>query len=390
MEQMSVLLAQANSIKIPLADKSCHVVCTSPPYYGLRSYGIGIENGEIGLEPTPDDFVQAMVTVGRQLWRVLRDDGTWWLNLGDSYNGSGKGEVVSDKSLINYKANQLNHKTDIKNLKPKDLIGIPWMVAFALRNDGWILRQDIIWHKPNPMPESVKDRCTKAHEYIFLLTKSAKYYYDNEAVKEASKDPDDDRGARGNNKRTPTRLIAGIRDSGVYPMANRRSVWTISTKPYPGSHFATFPPDLVEPCILAGTSEKGVCPKCGAPWERVIKRGDLISTDGTADDYKPKKGTDDQKIKGRSDGWVPNHYVEQSTIGWRPTCDCGVEETVPATVFDPFVGSGTTLMVARKHGRNGIGLDLSFDYLNTNARERLVYGGFVPVADGVNQLTINM
>jgi hypothetical protein len=173
-------------------------------------------------------------------------------------------------------------------------------------------------------------------------------------------------------------------------MANRRSVWTISTKPYPGSHFATFPPDLVEPCILAGTSEKGVCPQCGAPWERVIERGNLISTDGTKDDYQPLKATDDPKVKGRSEGWVPNHYVEQSTIGWRPTCDCGVQETVPATVFDPFVGSGTALMVARKHGRRGIGLDLSWNYLNTNARERLVYGSYVPVAEGVNQLTINV
>lgn len=308
---MSALIINANALNIPLADKSVQCVVTSPPYYGLRNYGV---DGQLGLEPTPDEYVANMVAVFRECKRVLKDDGTLWLNIGDSY--------ASMKSRYNQKAQNLNggkaqdnefqgNKTDLYHhpelgLKDKDLIGIPWMLAFALRADGWYLRQDIIWAKPNPMPESVKDRCTKSHEYIFLLSKSARYYYDNEAVKDPSKEPEDNRGERGNRKRFPTDKIAGIRGPGIYPMANKRDVWTVTTKPYKGAHYATFPPELITPCILAGAPEGGI-------------------------------------------------------------------------VFDPFVGSGTTVATAVKLGRRGVGLDLSMKYLRENARERIYQEEMQPV-----------
>jgi len=310
-QRMSALLINANALNIPLADKSVQCVVTSPPYYGLRDYGT---DGQLGLEPTPDAYIANLVEVFRECKRVLKDDGTLWLNIGDSY--------ASMKSRYNQKAQNLNggkaqdnefqgNKTDLYHhpelgIKDKDLIGIPWMLAFALRADGWWLRQDIIWAKPNPMPESVKDRCTKSHEYIFLLSKSAKYYYDNEAVKEQSKEPEDNRGERGNRKRFPTDKIAGIRGPGIYPMANKRDVWTVTTKPYKGAHYATFPPELITPCILAGAPEDGI-------------------------------------------------------------------------VFDPFVGSGTTVATAVKLGRRGVGLDLSMKYLRENARERIYQEEMQPV-----------
>ena len=257
---------------LPSESVSCCV--TSPPYFGLRDYG---NEDQIGLEETPEEFVAALVDVFREVRRVLRDDGTVWLNLGDSYAGSwgaqgrqGKNGQMADRSVVS--ARQVKaHPMRTKNtgsireagLKPKDLIGIPWRVAFALQADGWYLRQDIIWHKPNPMPESVRDRCTKAHEYIFLLSKSPKYYYDYDAIKETAIDP------RGPGNVKPVRELPGeragensnIRGSlhkiGAVEKRNKRSVWTVSTQPYTGAHFATFPPGLIEACILAGSPEGG-------------------------------------------------------------------------------------------------------------------------------------
>lgn len=235
---------------------------TSPPYFGLRDYG---HEGQIGLEQTPEEYIAAMVEVFRCVWDVLADDGTLWLNIGDSYNAY-KANTGGTK-FAGFR-NQPEHRPkgyglEVKSLKNKDLIGIPWMLAFALRADGWYLRQDIIWHKPNPMPESVRDRCTKAHEYIFLLSKSERYYFDHEAMRE-------DTG------RTYTRKASGYKDQHIYGVQdgrrglgfatkdittvgrNRRSVWTVTTKPYKGAHFATFPPDLIEPCILAGSKPDGI------------------------------------------------------------------------------------------------------------------------------------
>lgn len=208
-----------------MPDGSVNACITSPPYFGLRDYG---RDGQLGMEPTPDEFVEALVRVFREVRRVLRDDGTVWLNLGDSYGKRGQ------------------------------LRGIPWRVALALQDDGWTLRQDIIWHKPNPMPESVKTRCTKAHEYVFLLSKESRYYYDNEAVKEPA-DPKNHRESAGIRRTAPGSTAHGGPANGKrnYTTRNKRSVWTVTTRPYKGAHFATFPLDLIAPCILAGCPEGG-------------------------------------------------------------------------------------------------------------------------------------
>jgi len=241
-----------------LQGKSINCCVTSPPYYGLRDYG---HEGQIGLEETPDAFVQKLVEVFREVKRVLKDDGTLWLNLGDSYVGTGaKGEHKDPKHPEGRNAQSDTPKNNkVAGLKSKDLIGIPWRVAFALQSDGWYLRQDIIWHKPNPMPESVQDRCTKAHEYIFLLSKSSKYYYDIESIKEPVKQ---DWGTRNrsdgkyHNEGTGLQPHSGLEKS--YEFANKRSVWSVNTKSYKGAHFATYPPELIRPCILAGCPKGGV------------------------------------------------------------------------------------------------------------------------------------
>lgn len=212
-----------------LPEQSVHCCVTSPPYFGLRDYKA---DGQIGLERTPEEYIARLVGVFREVRRVLRDEGTLWLNLGDSFR------------------------------KDKNLLGIPWRVAFALQADGWFLRQDIIWHKPNPMPESVTDRCTRAHEYIFMLSKSARYFYDADGIKEKAVYADSGRRSATkadlskNRKRNGSEMAASFR--AIRETRNRRSVWTIATKPFAGAHFATFPPDLVEPCILAGCPVGGI------------------------------------------------------------------------------------------------------------------------------------
>ena len=235
-----------------------HTCVTSPPYFGLRDYGV---EGQLGAEPTPDEFVEALVRVFREVRRVLRDDGTVWLNLGDSYNAY-NGNRGASKGPANGRHHEIMPELPkgagltVSGLKNKDLIGIPWRVAFALQQDGWYLRQDIIWHKPNPMPESVRDRCTKSHEYVFLLSKSPKYYYDAEAVKE----PEvcgRQRGPAEHPDKKSTNGNGGLGRRKSTGMRNRRTVWTVTTRPYKGAHFATFPPDLIQPCILAGCPEGG-------------------------------------------------------------------------------------------------------------------------------------
>jgi DNA modification methylase len=241
-----------------LPEQSVHCCVTSPPYFGLRDYG---NAGQIGLEATPDAFVAEMVAVFREVKRVLRDDGTLWLNLGDSYAATTKGSSGVGKNATNKGTLLADRSWQVPpGLKAKDLIGIPWRVAFALQADGWYLRQDIIWSKPNPMPESVTDRCTKAHEYIFLMSKSARYYYDADAIEEP---------ASGKSGGAPQKCGAAAIAAGTGTQAglssgwagsetrNKRSVWEVTTQPFSEAHFATFPPDLIEPCIKAG------CPKGG-------------------------------------------------------------------------------------------------------------------------------
>jgi DNA modification methylase len=248
-----ILVGDVREMLAELADNSVQCCVTSPPYWGLRDYG---HDGQIGLEQTPDEYVAEMVAVFREVRRVLKDDGVLWLNLGDSYAGSGKGPAGNLGAKHNERHLEHKHSAIVpKGLKPKDLVGIPWKVAFALQADGWWLRQDIIWHKPNPMPESVADRCTKAHEYLFMLTKSAKYYYNNEAIKEPSAQLGKTNIRFGGNKygdstdpKHATKSGNEYTDNGT---RNRRSVWTIPTKPFRGAHFAVMPEALVEPCILA-------------------------------------------------------------------------------------------------------------------------------------------
>lgn len=235
-----------------LPEKTVQCVVTSPPYWGLRDYG---HDGQIGLEQTPQEYVAEMVGVFREVWRVLADDGVLWLNLGDSYAGGGNGGGGSYASERPGWSKKGKNKYD--GLKHKDLVGIPWRVAFALQEDGWYLRQDIIWAKPNPMPESVTDRCTKAHEYMFMLTKNARYYFDNEAIKEPSADLGKTKIKFGGNKygdstdpKHATKSGNEYTDTGT---RNKRDVWTIPTRPFKGAHFAVMPEALVEPCILAGS-----------------------------------------------------------------------------------------------------------------------------------------
>lgn len=265
-----------------LPDKSVHCAVTSPPYFGLRDYGM---EGQIGLEETPHKFVTALVEAFREVRRVLRDDGTLWLNLGDSYSrapgkgGSGPGGKNEDR--WGYGAAQ-GAKTGSSDgavgradrpgsrsggLGEKQLLGIPWRVAFALQDDGWYLRQDIIWSKPNPMPESVTDRCTKAHEYIFLLSKSARYYFDNEAIKDPLAESSLPRLRQNIEGQLGTvRAHGGTKTNGNFKaqgnietgLRNKRSVWTVTTQPFSGAHFATFPPALISPCIKAGSPKGGV------------------------------------------------------------------------------------------------------------------------------------
>lgn len=318
-----------------MQDKSVHCCVTSPPYYALRDYGV---DGQIGLEQTPEQFIQKLVEVFREVKRVLRDDGVLWVNIGDSYAGSGKGAWANKDGgqkevyIPDPQSPQSKLPKVPDGCKPKDLIGIPWMLAFALRTDGWYLRQDIIWNKPNAMPESVRDRCTKAHEYVFLLSKSPRYFYDYEAIKEPANLTGKGNantfrggayvhGVTFNNSEGGNRTVSGNirakrdsfkreeskreqtipnqsygthrseRDESTWDISlkNKRSVWTVATKGYKAAHFATFPPELIEPCILAGCPEGGV-------------------------------------------------------------------------VFDPFGGSGTTAGVAIKHGRNAVLCELNAEY----------------------------
>jgi len=315
-----IRLGDALTVLRSMESESVQCCVTSPPYFGLRDYGV---DGQIGLEATPAEFVARLVEVFEEVRRVLKKDGTLWLNLGDSYFGGGysnhdiNGESWKDRMNGDKRSSrQQDIKRNNPGIKPKDLVGIPWRVAFALQEAGWWLRQDIIWHKPNPMPESVTDRCTKAHEYIFLLTKSAKYFYDNEAIKQPvaestiGRGPADFGGAKGRqykadiaetdpNYRNGTEQWGRTFDYTESSIngCNKRSVWTVATQPYSEAHFATFPPKLIEPCILAGSRE-----------------GD--------------------------------------------------------TVLDPFNGSGTTGLVSLRHRRNYIGIELNPEYIKI-AEKRL-------------------
>lgn len=370
MDFLTNIIYQHNVLKTPwpLPDESVHMIVTSPPYWGLRDYGV---KGQLGLEPTPQQFINRMVKVFREAKRVLRKDGTLWLNMGDSYAGSWKG--IGDKNINNKqskgcKEGKITRPTTIPGLKPKDLVGIPWRLALALQADGWYLRSDIIWSKKNCMPESVKDRPTSSHEYLFLLTKSRKYYYDAEAIKEPIKDSSlirlgqDIENQKGSNRvpgktNGPMKAVIGNKTwnkdlggggtgfkghSGYFDAdgnlmgggkANKRTVWEVATQPFKEAHFATFPESLIRPCILAGTSENGCCPECGAPWSRIVNKNSI-----------------------------------SKTHSWQPGCNCGITHTVRPVVLDIFMGSGTTAKVSLANDRSFIGLELNPKYIGISSK----------------------
>jgi DNA modification methylase len=248
----TILVGDVRKQLATIPDGTVQCCVTSPPYWGLRDYG---HDGQLGLETTPEQYVENMVKVFREVRRVLADDGVLWLNLGDSYAGGGRGGQSAEKRSANWQPEYALKGHVPEGIKPKDLVGIPWRVAFALQTDGWWLRQDIIWHKPNPMPESVTDRCTKAHEYVFMLTKSARYYFNHNTIKEEAKTPPTSRDKHGEGYQADypngDRFSAGERIWGADGKRNRRSVWTIPTKPFKGAHFAVMPEALCEPPILA-------------------------------------------------------------------------------------------------------------------------------------------
>lgn len=362
---------------------SVHCCVTSPPYWSLRDYGVppsvwGGEKdcghswsdgqycrlcnawrGALGLEPTPEQYVANLVEVFAHVWRALRNDGTLWLNLGDSYaansgqqraqNGFPSNRAMNRQAVCASSAHRGG------SIKAKDLWGMPWRVAFALQEAGWYLRSDIIWSKPNPIPESVLDRPTRAHEYLFLLAKSKKYYYDAEAIrlppsgisggacfggplKEAKA-----AALVGSSRLRTQQRAATPEDRKRYATsgANARSVWTIVPTPFAEAHFATFPPELAERCIAAATSEQGCCPKCGRPWIR---------------------------LRSVARTFESGHV---DTLGWSPVCGCAAGQPVPCIVLDPFGGAGTTGLVAERLGRNSVLCELNPEYLQM-ARRRIL------------------
>lgn len=364
------MLHQGNCLDVlpTLESQSIQCVVTSPPYFGLRDYGV---EGQMGLEKTPAEYVEKLVQVFREVRRVLRDDGTLWLNLGDSYNSPGPNNHNKSSIIGTTKLDGQPSTKSVPGLKHKDLIGIPWRVALALQADGWYLRQDIIWSKPNPMPEGVTDRCTKAHEYIFLLSKQAHYFYDADAIKEASiYGPGCGWDDAGHEIARKTFNMANPSFRAIKPTRNRRSVWTITTKPFREAHFATFPPEIPEICIKAGTSEKGQCPECGNPWVRVVEKGELVGKD-RGGNYKGRESEVDAAMQNRMKGCDsrPGMSYENKTTGWQPTCSHGLDP-VPQTVCDPFSGAGTVGMVAEKLDREFIGIELNPAY-NEMAEKRI-------------------
>ncbi len=347
-----------------LPTESVHCAITSPPYFGLRNYGV---DGQVGLENSPEAYIERLVEIFREVRRVLRDDGTLWLNLGDSYMGSNQGYGQKEQVGIQWigegkYAAGFDRKTPLAEkhpvLKPKDLCGVPWRVAIALQEDGWWLRSDIIWNKPNPMPESVTDRPSKAHEYVFLLSKKPNYYFDMEAVKEEQKESSIRRAFALNNlkarkdqeteayaisSKAQSRYYEDFREKlklGERPGRNIKTVWTVATESFEDNHFAVFPEDLIVPCIKAGTSQKGVCAKCERPYMR----------------------------------------NEENKNDWHKTCNCETSEIKPALVLDPFGGSGTTGVVAQKLRRDFLLIELNPEYASI-AKNRLYkeLGMFAPL-----------
>tara|TARA_X000001382_G_scaffold128771_1_gene119238 strand:+ start:54 stop:1094 length:1041 start_codon:yes stop_codon:yes gene_type:complete len=315
-----------------LEDNSIDCVVSSPPYFGLRDYGV---DGQFGLEKTYQDYLTNTVKVFEAFKPKLKDTATIWWNVGDSYS-SGLRKSTTNQSLRGSKDYGVT-RTPIQNgIKEKDLLMIPNRVAIALQDAGWYIRSEIIWHKPNPMPESTKDRPTSCHEKIWLITKSKKYYYDADAIKEPTKHPNANK--------------------------NKRNVWTVTTKPFKKAHFATFPKDLIKPCIKAGCPVK-VCIKCGVPYKRNTNRNtnSLKVDNSTLDRYGNGEAGVHRKIGGQYQKWLNENPL--ITIGWKKQCDCQTEKTKNGIVLDPFSGAGTTGIVAKSLNRKSILIELNPQYI---------------------------
>lgn len=382
----TVVCADAIDFLRTLADGSVNCCVTSPPYFGLRDYGV---DGQIGLEPTPQQFIATMVAVFREVRRVLRDDGTCWINLGDTYSNAGKwgGNSGYDTKQSTNSGSIRRTTRNAKDIgaKEKELLMIPARAAIALSDDGWYLRSEIVWHKPSVMPESVTDRPTKAHEMVYLLTKQPDYWYDQDAIREPHAPESLGRYEYGLNSRGPAdgyvngaannpRAIGHskqMKDNINMAGRNKRTVWTVNPEPTAFAHFATFPRKLIEPMILAGCPDE-VCSACGAPYERCVEvTGGTIGTSWHDHSADMERGM----TQGKHSGGVGNarnvdgQPYTRVTTGWQATCTCdaGVEAGI---VLDPFMGSGTTALAARALGRHYIGCDLNPEYVAL-ARERL-------------------
>lgn len=427
-----IILGDVRTALRKIEEASVQTVITSPPYWGLRDYGTASYEGgdpncehsismntkwndpkrgtdvlrpevsnrgkssdachkcgatrtdsQLGLEPKPEDYVENMVGVFREIWRVLRDDGTVWLNLGDTYSaqrwsGNGAGQPMNKMKDGHRDINPVKES----GLPDKNLVGIPWRVALALQADGWYLRQDIIWNKPNPMPESVADRCTKSHEYVFLLTKSPKYFFDNEAIKEIATGYDGrkDTLLKGSPKYADKQLVPNQSGQSFastpherwkfvdgVPMRNKRSVWTINTKPFKGAHFAVMPEALVEPCLLAGIPQGGCCSICRTPYVRDIKKGERTKLDRREHTLNVIPGRDKiSKLQSVAMESVPKEF-----LGWIQNCKCEGSEPAPSLALDPFTGSGTVAVVALRNNCNFVGTELNPEYVKI-AEKRII------------------
>lgn len=358
---------------------SVNCIVTSPPYFGLRDYGT---DGQIGLEPTPDEYVKALVTVFREARRVLRDDGVFWLNLGDSYNtgtsnNHGKGGKLEHKHL-SPQSGWGKHRV-VLPIGYKQLLGIPFRAAFALQADGWILRADVIWHKPNPMPESVTDRPTKAHEYCFMFAKSPRYWYDAYAIREPNTLDMQMRAAKGHTRGgKPQGLdvsrndLDRMRDMDKRIITangrNKRSVWAVATKPLKEAHFAAFPPKLIEPMILSSCPPK-VCANCGKPYRRIVER--KVDVFNAVEGHRQAMRNRGVKTGGTQHVTLGvTDQIEYWDHGYAAGCVCHTG-TVSGVILDPFMGAATTAVVAIQHDRNFIGCDLNPEYVNTIALPRI-------------------
>lgn len=377
--------------ELPSGSVQCCV--TSPPYYGLRDYNVA---GQIGLEPTPDAYIAALVAVFAQVRRVLRDDGVCWLNIGDSFANDAKwGGSTGGKHVAALHGNTgVGRARTHTGAKPKDLLLIPFRLALALQAEGWYVRSDIIWYKRNCMPESVTDRPTTAHEHVFLLAKAERYFYDADAVRETAihegrlvrASGTAAKNASGATETNDRRTAAGFTTHDTLVSGrNLRSVWDIPPQPFTAArlgiedvdHFAAFPIDLPLRCLRAGTSDAGACAACGAPYERVTERH-----------AEPKAVERLRNVGGRTDGYTRTRAsgglppVSYDTTGWRPTCRCAdPRPPVPCVALDPFGGSGTTALAAQQIGRRSVLVDLNPEYARI-IEARVARQGVLDFADG--------